>query len=114
MDRGGEVRRPQGRPGRLRGQASALHQQLATQTFTALDLANGAKSLLNEVAAKKVTGEEDQQFAAVGALLARHRDAGGRYAAYTTLTPAQVRELSDAITAPAEPISRVGAAISAR
>jgi hypothetical protein len=48
MDRGGEVRRPQGRPGRLRGQASALHQQLATQTFTALDLANGAKSLLDE------------------------------------------------------------------
>jgi iron uptake system component EfeO len=44
---------------RLLADVTALHQQLAAQTFTALDLANGAKSLLDEVAAKKVTGEED-------------------------------------------------------
>jgi iron uptake system component EfeO len=139
---------------RLLADVTALHKQLATQTFTALDLANGAKSLLDEVAAKKVTGEEDhfshtdlsdfaanvdgskaaidalrpavdrhdaalgplidRQFAAVDALLARYRDAGGRYVAYPTLTPGQVRELSDAINGLAEPVSRVGAAISSR
>jgi iron uptake system component EfeO len=138
----------------LLADVTALRRQLGTQTFTALDLANGAKSLLDEVAAKKVTGEEDHfshtdlsdfeanvdgakaavdalrpavdrrdpaigalidtRFTAVTALLSRHRDTSGRYAAYTTLTRPQVRELSDAINALAEPVSRIGAVISPR
>jgi iron uptake system component EfeO len=43
----------------LLADVTALHRRLTTQTFTALDLANGAKSLLDELATKKVTGEED-------------------------------------------------------
>jgi iron uptake system component EfeO len=138
----------------LLADVTALRRQLSTQTFTALDLANGAKSLLDEVAAKKVTGEEDRfshtdlsdfaanvdgakaavdalrpavdrrdpaigalvdtRFAAVTALLSRHRGADGRYVPYTALTKPQVRELSDAINALAEPVSRIGAVISPR
>jgi iron uptake system component EfeO len=138
---------------KLLSDVTALHRQLTTQTFTALDMANGAKSLLDEVAAKKVTGEEDhfshtdlsdfaanvdgakaaidalrpavdrhdatlgpvidQRFTAVDRLLAQHRTAAG-YASYTTVTPARVHELSDAINALADPVSRVAATVTAR
>ena len=39
----------------LLADVTALRRQLSTQTFTALDLANGAKSLLDEVAARRIT-----------------------------------------------------------
>lgn len=135
----------------LLADVTTLHARLTTQSFTALEIANGAKTLLDEVATKKVTGEEDhyshtdlsdfaanldgcraavdalrpaingrdaalgpsidEQFTAVGALLTRHRKGAG-YADYTTVTPAQVRELSDAINALAEPVSRLGAVVA--
>ncbi|MGA5299763.1 iron uptake system protein EfeO [Nucisporomicrobium flavum] len=138
----------------LLADVTALDRQLHTQRFTALDLANGAKSLLDEVASKKVTGEEDhfshtdlwdfaanidgcravikalraavdrrdpalgplidERFATVDALLARYRDGAGRYADYTKLSPAQVRELSDAINGLAEPVSHLATAVSSR
>jgi len=137
----------------LLADVTALHGQLRTQTFTVLEVANGAKSLLDEVATKKVTGEEDrfsrtdlwdfaanvdgcraaigalrpavdrrdavlglridEQLAAVDALLARYRDATGRYVDYRTLNQGQVRELSDAVNALAEPVSHLAAALSA-
>jgi iron uptake system component EfeO len=139
---------------KLLADVTALHQQLQAQRFTALDLANGAKSLLDEVASKKVTGEEDhfshtdlwdfaanvdgcravtdalraavarrdpalgplidERLAALDALLTRYRDGAGRYADYTELSPAQVRELSDAINGLAEPVSHLAAAVSSR
>ena len=43
----------------LLADVTALHQQMGRPAFTALDLANGAKTLLDEMASKKVTGEED-------------------------------------------------------
>ncbi|GIF47293.1 FTR1 family protein [Asanoa ferruginea] len=44
----------------LLADVTALRDRLATTTLRPLDLANGAKSLLDEVATKKVTGEEDR------------------------------------------------------
>ncbi|MET7403014.1 iron uptake system protein EfeO [Dactylosporangium sp. NPDC005572] len=45
---------------RLLADVEALRQRLTTVTLTPLELANGAKGLLDEVATKKVTGEEDR------------------------------------------------------
>ncbi|WP_308195527.1 iron uptake system protein EfeO [Dactylosporangium sp. AC04546] len=45
---------------RLLADVEALRQRLDTVTLTPLELANGAKGLLDEVATKKVTGEEDR------------------------------------------------------
>ncbi|MFC4039264.1 iron uptake system protein EfeO [Dactylosporangium siamense] len=45
---------------RLLADVRSLRQRLDGVTLTALELANGAKSLLDEVATKKVTGEEDR------------------------------------------------------
>ncbi|MET7422105.1 iron uptake system protein EfeO [Dactylosporangium sp. NPDC005555] len=45
---------------RLLADVRQLRQRLDGVTLTALELANGAKSLLDEVATKKVTGEEDR------------------------------------------------------
>ncbi|MEV4134262.1 iron uptake system protein EfeO [Dactylosporangium sp. NPDC049742] len=45
---------------RLLADVRSLRQRLDGVTYTALELANGAKSLLDEVATKKVTGEEDR------------------------------------------------------
>ncbi|WP_433288586.1 iron uptake system protein EfeO [Micromonospora sp. CA-244673] len=138
----------------LLADVTTLHGQLATQTFRALDLANGAKTLLDEVASKKITGEEDRfshtdlsdlaanvegctaitralrpavaqrepalgplidkRAAEVDALVAHYRDPAGRYTDYQRLTPAQVRELSDAINGLAEPVSRLAAVVSQR
>ena len=36
-----------------------LHERVQTQTYTVSDIGNGAKGLLDEVAAGKITGEED-------------------------------------------------------
>jgi iron uptake system component EfeO len=117
-----------------------------------LEIANGAKELLDEVATSKITGEEDRyshtdlwDFAAnlAGAKAAvdtlrpalSERDAalmsdvdtefdnvvkllnthkvGDGYKLYTALTEADTKALADAVSALAEPISKVAAAISA-
>ncbi|MFD0577132.1 iron uptake system protein EfeO [Dactylosporangium darangshiense] len=44
----------------LLADVTELRQRLDGVTLTALEIANGAKSLLDEVATKKVTGEEDR------------------------------------------------------
>ena len=50
------------------------------------------------------------RFAAVQALLDRYR-AGEGFVTYDTLTPAQVKELSDAVNALSEPLSKLTAAV---
>ena len=118
-----------------------------------LDLANGSKELLDEVARTKLTGEEnryshtdlwdiaanvdgakaavdalrdalgkrdaalvamlDTRFAAVRSLLDRYR-VGDGYRPHTALDRVQVKELTDAVNALAEPVSRIGAAVAGR
>jgi iron uptake system component EfeO len=118
-----------------------------------LQLANGAKELLDEVATGKITGEEeryshtdlwdfaanvegskaaisalrptlqerapdlvtslDTNFAAVEAVLARHRKGDG-WQLHTELSQAELKSLSDAINALAEPISRVAAVVAGK
>jgi iron uptake system component EfeO len=55
----------------------------------------------------------DDRFAAMTAALDKYRDANepSGYVTYTKLTPAQTRELSQAVDALAEPLSRVGAIV---
>jgi len=117
-----------------------------------LDLANGSKELLDEVASGKITGEEeryshtdlwdfaanvdgvrvavdalrepltardpallaklDEQVKNVDAALAKHRRGDG-WRGHDELSQAELKDLSDAINALAEPISKIGAAITA-
>jgi iron uptake system component EfeO len=120
-------------------------------TFTADQIANGAKGLLDEVAKAKVTGEEEywsrtdlwdfqanvdgarvgfdglkpllqargktelmdqiqDKFAALQALLDQHQEGDG-FVTYDTVTPDQVKQLSDAVNALSEPVSRLTAAV---
>jgi iron uptake system component EfeO len=121
------------------------------EKLTPLQLANGAKELLDEVASGKITGEEDRyshtdlwdfnanlegskaaiaalrpvleerspdlvktldtQFANVERVLGQHR-VGDGWRLHPELSQAQLRELSDAINALGEPVSKVAAAIS--
>ena len=121
------------------------------EKLSPLQLANGAKGLLDEVATGKITGEEDRyshtdlwdfnanvegskaaiaslrpvleerdaalvktldtEFANVDTALAEHR-AGDGWKLHNTLTQADLRGLSDAINALAEPISKVAAVVS--
>jgi iron uptake system component EfeO len=121
------------------------------EKLSPLQLANGAKALLDEVATGKITGEEDRyshtdlwdfnanvegskaaiaslrpvleerdpalvktldtEFANVDAALAKHRKGDG-WKLHTELTQADLKALSDAINALAEPISRVAAVVS--
>ncbi|WP_435827416.1 iron uptake system protein EfeO [Actinoplanes philippinensis] len=121
------------------------------EKLSPLQLANGAKALLDEVAAGKITGEEDRyshtdlwdfnanvdgskaaiaalrpvlderdpalvktldtEFANVDAALAKHR-AGDGWKLHTDLSQADLKELSDAINALAEPISQVAAVVA--
>jgi len=121
------------------------------EKLSPLQLANGAKELLDEVATGKITGEEDRYShtdlwdfaanvegsqAAIAALrpaledrapdlvakldaafknvdttLAKHRSGDG-WKLHTELSKDELKELSDAINALAEPISMVAAAIS--
>jgi iron uptake system component EfeO len=118
-----------------------------------LQLANGAKDLLDEVANSKITGEEDRYshtdlwdfaanvdgsqaalsalrpalvqrdpalvkqidagFAAVDAELDKYR-VGDGWKLQNTLTEAQLKGLSDAINALAEPISKIAGVIAAK
>ncbi|MDO4897971.1 MAG: iron uptake system protein EfeO [Rothia sp. (in: high G+C Gram-positive bacteria)] len=124
----------------------SLYEQTRELDITVDQITNGAKGLLDEVAATKVTGEEevwshtdlsdfqgnidgarvafdtvrpivegkdaalaadlDTKFAAVQQLLDQYRR-GETFVSYTDLTEQQVRELSDAIDALSEPLSKL-------
>ncbi|MEV6598161.1 iron uptake system protein EfeO [Actinoplanes sp. NPDC051346] len=121
------------------------------EKLSPLNLANGAKELLDEVASGKITGEEDRyshtdlwdfnanvegskaaiaslrpvleerdpalvktldaEFANVDAALGAHR-AGDGWKLHNQLTKADLKALSDAINALAEPVSKVAAVVS--
>jgi iron uptake system component EfeO len=121
------------------------------EKLSPLQLANGAKALLDEVATGKITGEEDRyshtdlwdfnanidgskaaiaslrpvleerdpelvktldtEFANVDAALAKHR-AGDGWKLHNELTEADLKALSDAINALAEPVSKVAAVVA--
>ena len=121
------------------------------EKLSPLQLANGAKGLLDEVATGKITGEEDRyshtdlwdfnanvegsnaaiaalrpvleerdaalvktldtEFANVDTALGKHR-AGDGWKLHNELSQANLKELSDAINALAEPISKVAAVVS--
>jgi iron uptake system component EfeO len=121
------------------------------EKLSPLQLANGAKALLDEVATGKITGEEDRyshtdlwdfnaniegskaaiaalrpvleerdaalvktvdtEFANVDTALAKYRSGDG-WKLHNELTEADLKGLSDAINALAEPISKVAAVVS--
>ena len=118
---------------------------------SAVQLANGSKELLDEVATGKITGEEDRyshtdlwdfqtnvdgskaaiaalgpaledrdpalvklldaRFAEVEALLAQQAKGDG-FKLYTELAPAEIKQLSNAVDAVAEPLSKVAAVVA--
>ncbi|WP_435298894.1 iron uptake system protein EfeO [Timonella sp. A28] len=127
-----------------------LHTRTQELTFTADNLANGAKELLDEVATGKVTGEEEiwshtdlwdfqanlegakiayenlrpllagteddldatleKKFAELQTLLDQYR-VGEGFVYYDKLTTQQVQELSSAVDALSEPLSKLTAAV---
>jgi iron uptake system component EfeO len=126
-------------------------QKANAEKLSPLQLANGAKALLDEVASGKITGEEDRyshtdlwdfnanidgskaaiaalrpvlqerdpapvktldtEFTNVDTTLGKHR-AGDGWKLHTDLSRADLKELSDAINALAEPISQVAAVVA--
>lgn len=126
-------------------------QKSNAEQLSPLQLANGAKALLDEVAAGKITGEEDRyshtdlwdfnaniegskaaiaalrpvleerdpelvktldtEFANVDTALAAHRSGDG-WKLHTELSQADLKALSDAINALAEPVSKVAAVVA--
>lgn len=121
--------------------------------LTALELAQGSKGLLDEVATGKITGEEDEfshtdlwdfkaniegsqaaisalrpvlvkqdpalvkdldaKFAAVDTELNQYQDKStGDWTFYDKLTDQQIKQLSDAVAALSEPISKVAAVVA--
>ncbi|MFF5076433.1 iron uptake system protein EfeO [Actinoplanes sp. NPDC000266] len=126
-------------------------QKANAEKLSPLQLANGAKGLLDEVASGKITGEEDRyshtdlwdfnanvegskaaiaslrpvleerdpalvktldsEFANVDAALSKYRDGDG-WKLHDQLTQADLKTLSDAINALAEPISKVAAVVA--
>jgi iron uptake system component EfeO len=129
---------------------ATLYERTRSMTFTADQIGNGAKGLLDEVATGKVTGEEEtwshtdlwdfqanvdgarvaweglrpllkkrdaaldtqieQRFTALQKLLDAHREGDG-FVLYTSLDPAEVKALSDAVNALSEPLSKLTAAV---
>ena len=127
-----------------------LHDRVEDLTYTADEIANGSRGLLDEVATGKVTGEEEYwsrtdlwdfqaniegalvgfeglrpllkqkdpeldsqiaaKFAAVLALLDAQR-VGDGFKTYDQLSQAEVKELSDAVNALSEPLSKLAAAV---
>ncbi|WP_346845139.1 iron uptake system protein EfeO [uncultured Rothia sp.] len=125
---------------------ASLYDQTRDLDLTVDQIANGAKSLLDEVTASKVTGEEEiwshtdlsdfqgnvdgarvafedlrpivdsknpelaktieEKFKEVQSLLDEHRDGKG-FASYQDLSKDQIRDLSDAIDALSEPLSKL-------
>ena len=129
-----------------------LHERIEKLSFTVDQIGNGAKSLLDEVATGKVTGEEEiwshtdlydfqanvdgarvaydglrpvlkvkdpaldaqieRRFAALQKLLDRHRVGKAGFVGYDKLNQSQVKQLSDAVNALSEPLSRLTAAVA--
>jgi iron uptake system component EfeO len=127
-----------------------LSERVPELEFTADQIANGSRGLLDEVATGKITGEEEYwsrtdlwdfqaniegarvafeglrpllkqkdpdldsqiavKFAAVQALLDAQREGEG-FKTYDKLTKAEIRELSDAVNALSEPLSKLAAAV---
>ncbi|GAB3585677.1 iron uptake system protein EfeO [Calidifontibacter terrae] len=127
-----------------------LFTRTRTMKFTADGMSNGSKSLMDEVATGKVTGEEETwshtdlwdfqgnvdgakvafadlrpllakkdpkletsiatKFTALQALLNKHK-VGSGFKLYNELSPAEVKELSDAVNALSEPLSKMTAAV---
>jgi iron uptake system component EfeO len=128
-----------------------LATRARTVELTPLQLANGAKELLDEVATGKITGEEDryshtdlwdfrsnvdgsqaavnalrpvieerdaallttldEKFAAVDAVLEKHR-VGDGFKLYTDLTEADIKEMAEAVDALGEPVSQVAEVVA--
>ena len=140
---------------RLLADTSTLHGRIEGLSFTVDQIGNGAKSLLDEVATGKVTGEEEiwshtdlydfqanvdgarvayeglrpvlkvknptldteleQRFAALQTLLDKYRTGSGDtagFVSYEKLSDAEVKQLSDAVNALSEPLSRLTAAVT--
>jgi iron uptake system component EfeO len=135
----------------LLADTETLHGRVQRLSFTVDEIGNGAKSLLDEVAKSKITGEEEtwshtdlydfaanvdgaqvafegllpilsdkdpvlaeqiqQRFTELQRLLDKHRSGQG-YVSYTTLSKPEVRKLSNAVNALAEPLSRLTAAVA--
>jgi iron uptake system component EfeO len=127
-----------------------LHETVLKLTFSADEIANGSRGLLDEVATGKITGEEEYwsrtdlwdfqaniegafvgfdglrpllkqknpeldsqiaaKFAAVQALLDAQREGDG-FKTYDKLSKAEIKELSDAVNALSEPLSKLAAAV---
>ncbi|HET9141066.1 iron uptake system protein EfeO [Actinophytocola sp.] len=136
---------------RLLADVNEIVAKAKSVELTPLELANGAKELLDEVATGKITGEEDtfshtdlwdfranvdgskaavaalrpvvqerdaallatvdEKFAAVDALLDKHR-AGEGFKSYTDLTEPEIKALAEAIDALGEPISKVAEVVA--
>jgi iron uptake system component EfeO len=137
---------------RLLADTRTLVTRVKRLGFTIDQMGNGAKSLLDEVAKSKVTGEEEawshtdlydfaanvdgaragfedlepilarkdatlkdqieQRFTDLQKVLDRHRSGPHGFVSYTTLSQAQVRQLSDAVNALSEPLSKLTAAVT--
>jgi iron uptake system component EfeO len=135
----------------LQSDIEDLAARAKTVELTPLQLANGAKELLDEVATGKITGEEDRyshtdlwdfrsnvdgsqaaiaalrpvieereptllttlddRFAAVDAVLEKHRKGDG-FKLYTELTQADIKEMAEAVDALGEPVSQVAEVVA--
>jgi iron uptake system component EfeO len=129
---------------------AVLHDRVPKLNFSADEIANGSRGLLDEVATGKITGEEEYwsrtdlwdfqanvegalvafeglrpllkerdpdlesriaaEFATVQALLDAQRQGDG-FKTYDKLTQPEVKELSDAVNALSEPLSKLAAAV---
>jgi iron uptake system component EfeO len=136
---------------RLMADIKDLQARVSTVELTPVQLANGAKELLDEVATGKITGEEDryshtdlwdfkanvegsqgavaalrpvidekdptlgpvldERFAAVDQLLDGYR-AGDGFKSYTELTQDDIKKMTDAVDALAEPVSQVAGVVT--
>ena len=135
----------------LLANTAELHKRVQTLKFSVDQIGNGSKGLLDEVAASKITGEEDTwshtdlwdfqanvdgarvgfeglkpilevknpalaaqiqaAFDKLQPLLDRYKTADG-FVFYDKVTAAQRKELSDAVNALAEPLSKMTGAIT--
>jgi iron uptake system component EfeO len=127
-----------------------LHDRVPKLDFSADEIANGSRGLLDEVATGKITGEEEYwsrtdlwdfqanvegasvafeglrpllkerdpdlesqiaaEFVTVQALLDAQRQGDG-FKTYDNLTQAEIKELSNAVNALSEPLSKLAAAV---
>jgi iron uptake system component EfeO len=147
----GDVSRSGAIADRLMADVKEVVSKANDEKLSPLQLANGAKELLDEVATGKITGEEDRyshtdlydfsanvegskaaiaalrpaleqrspdlvkrldtEFANTEQALGKHR-VGDGWRLHNQLSQAQLKELSDAINALAEPISKVAAVVA--